>query len=70
MHGLDWSAVIIENKLLDFMVISIYMRPEASSDRIRTMQEIRMLLRQDDLPYIIVGDFNLEPHERTNSDLL
>jgi endonuclease/exonuclease/phosphatase family metal-dependent hydrolase len=34
------------------------------------MQEIRQLRGNENLPYIITGDYNLEPYELAETDLL
>lgn len=69
-HGLDWTSVTMKGRILSFVVVSIYLRPKARGDHLVTLQQIRRYVLHVDLPFLMVGDYNLEPEELVKSGLL
>lgn len=67
---LDWSPAIITGRLVQFVVISIYLRPNELSDHAITMRQIKEYLRECSLPFIISGDFNASQQALADSGLL
>lgn len=69
-YRLDWSPAIITGRLIQFVVIFIYLRPNELSDHVVTMRQIKEFLRECSLPFVITGDFNASPQALADSGLL
>ena len=69
-QGLDWVAKVVWGKNIKIAVVSMYLRPTQTADHATAFAQVKTFIASVDVPYIIVGDFNLSPEKLQNSGLL
>jgi hypothetical protein len=67
--GFDWTAVQIRVQGLAFVYVAVYFTDSIgfTGANLRKSHSIYLLLQQLGMPFIIMGDFNMEPHAMEDS---
>ena len=63
----SWAGMFVRLCGVELLVVTMYLRPEAEADNLKTLEEVTTAVRMCRVPFVLLADWNQVPSEITAS---